>query len=149
MTVKIAFGADHAGYEMKNAILDYVTNELKCETKDFGTFSGDSVDYPDFAFAASKAVADGEFDFGILVCGSGIGMEIVANKVKGIRAADCLTIQMANLSRRHNNANVLTLGSRLISLEVAEKITKTFLESEFEGGRHSRRVSKIDELTGL
>ena len=147
--MKIAFGADHAGFELKQALLEYVKDELKYEAVDFGTNSGDSVDYPDFAFAAAKAVASGECDFGILVCGSGIGMEITANKVEGIRAADCLTVQMANLCRRHNNANVLTLGQRLISTAVAKMIAKEFLESEFEGGRHERRVNKIHELTGL
>lgn len=147
--MKIAFGADHAGYKMKQAVLEYVRDGLKCEVVDFGTNSGESCDYPDFAFAAAKAVASGECDFGILVCGSGIGMEITANKVEGIRAADCLTVEMGELCRRHNNANVLTLGERLISVEVAKMIATAFLETKFEGGRHERRVNKIHELTGL
>lgn len=147
--MKIAFGADHAGYKMKQAVLEYVRDGLKCEVVDFGTNSGESCDYPDFAFAAAKAVASGECDFGILVCGSGIGMEITANKVEGIRAADCLTVEMGELCRRHNNANVLTLGERLISVELAKMIATAFLETKFEGGRHERRVNKIHELTGL
>lgn len=140
-------GADHAGYTLKQLLSEGLT-ALGYTILDFGTHSLESVDYPDFASAASKAVADGRAEYGILVCGSGIGVSITANKVKGIRAANCLTPEMAALARLHNNANVLTLGERLVAPELAQTIVKTFLDTSFEGGRHERRVEKIHSTTG-
>lgn len=144
--MNIALGSDHAGVEYKKVISDMLRSE-GLGVLDFGTMTTDSVDYPDFAVAASKCVANNEAAFGILLCGSGIGVSITANKVPTIRAANCLTVVMAELSRLHNNANVLTLGTRLVSLEDAILIVRKFLETPFEGGRHSTRVDKIHSLT--
>lgn len=143
----IALGADHAGFELKQYIKEKL-EEKNYTVQDYGTYSAESVDYPDFAAATANAVADGKAEKGILICGSGIGVNITANKIKGIRAANCLTPEMAALSRQHNNANVLTLGSRLVDEKTAEEIALTFLTTEFEGGRHERRVEKIHTLTG-
>ncbi len=145
--MKIAIGSDHAGFAYKNALAEFLTTEGH-SVQDFGTFSTDSVDYPDFAAAAAHAVADGKAEFGVLVCGSGIGVSITANKVRGIRAANCLTDEMAQLARQHNNANVVTVGERLVSVDAAKSIVQTFLATPFEGGRHERRVEKIHSLTG-
>lgn len=144
--MNIALGSDHAGVEYKKVISDMLRSE-GLGVLDFGTMTTDSVDYPDFAVAASKCVANNEASFGILLCGSGIGVSITANKVPTIRAANCLTVEMAELSRLHNNANVLTLGTRLVSLDDAILIVRKFLETPFEGGRHSKRVDKIHSLT--
>jgi len=144
----IAVGSDHAGFELKEAIRKYLES-LEITVKDFGTFSIDSVDYPDYAFAVASAVAKGEFERGILICGTGLGMSIVANKVKGIRAAECTTPYLAEMSRRHNDANILTMGGRILSVEEAQKIVRVWLETPFEGGRHQRRVDKIHHLTGM
>lgn len=145
--MKIAIGSDHAGFAYKNALAEFLTTEGH-SVQDFGTFSTASVDYPDFAAAAAHAVADGKAEFGVLVCGSGIGVSITANKVRGIRAANCLTDEMAQLARQHNNANVVTVGERLVSVDAAKSIVQTFLATPFEGGRHERRVEKIHSLTG-
>jgi ribose 5-phosphate isomerase B len=145
--MKIAFASDHAGFEYKKELMEWLKRE-DYQVLDFGAFSEESVDYPDYAFPAAEAVAANIADYGILICGSGIGMAITANKVTSIRAANCYTPEMAELARRHNNANVLCLGSRLISLELAKKIVKAFIEGEFEGGRHMIRVEKIHFLTG-
>ncbi len=144
--MKIAVAADHAGFELKGQISKWL-KELGHQVLDFGTFSNESVDYPDFAFPASEAVAGGIADFGVLICGSGTGMAITANKVIGIRAANCTSVELAVLARQHNNANVLTLGARFISLELAEKIVEEFLMTEFDGGRHMIRVEKIHSFT--
>jgi ribose 5-phosphate isomerase B len=145
--MKIAIGSDHAGFEVKNIIKSFLA-ELGHEVKDFGCESSDSCDYPDYAYPLAREVAAGNFDFGILICGSGIGMSIVANKVEGIRAANCCSVEMARLARQHNDANVLTFGARLIPIELAKEIVSAFLEESFEGGRHQRRVGKIHSLTG-
>ncbi len=145
--MNIVIGADHAGYELKQ----YVGEKLQhagYEVQDVGTHSIDSVDYPDYAVQACEKIIHGEADYGILVCGSGIGVSITANKLKGIRAANCLTVEMAELSRKHNNANVLTLGARLVDKQTAEAIVEAFLATVFEGGRHEQRVAKIHSLTG-
>ncbi len=144
----IAIGSDHAGFELKQVVCKYLESQ-EITFKDFGTFSTDSVDYPDYAFAVASAVAKGECDRGILICGTGLGMSIVANKVKGIRAAECTTPYLAEMSRRHNNANVLTMGGRVLSAEEARDIVRVWLETRFEGGRHQRRVDKIHQLTGM
>ncbi len=143
----IAIASDHAGFHYKeNAKL--LLTQLKQEFKDFGTASPDSVDYPDFAHAASVAVSSGECELGILICGSGIGVSIVANKHKGVRAAACESVTSAELSRKHNNANILCFGERLVGWGVAEDMIKIFLSTNFEAGRHTRRVEKIHSLTG-
>lgn len=138
--MKIAIGADHAGFELKETLSASLT---KHQLKDFGTYSADSVDYPDFAHPVAFAVEKGEFDFGILICGSGNGIAITANKHQGIRAAICWNTDLASLARKHNNANILCLPARFISVKEALAITKTFLTTEFEGGRHANRVNKI------
>ena len=145
--MKIAVASDHAGYELKQKVI-VLLKEIGHQVLDFGTYSTDSVDYPDFAAPAAEAVASTIADMGILICGTGIGMSIVANKIDGIRAADCTSVEMAKMARRHNNANVLTLGSRILSFEEAEQIIRTFLTEDFEGGRHMVRIEKIHKNTG-
>lgn len=138
--MKIAIGADHAGFEYKEALTAFLKDH---ELKDFGTYSSDSVDYPDFAHPVSSAVENKEFDLGILICGSGNGIAITANKHQGIRAAICWNTELASLARKHNNANILCLPARFISVKEAQEITDTFLKTDFEGGRHQNRVNKI------
>lgn len=142
MTQKIAVGGDHAGFGHKAAMLKWL-NEKGYTTKDFGTYSAESADYPDFAHPVAKAVEDKAFDLGLLICGSGNGVAITANKHQGIRAALCWNEELASLARQHNNANILCLPARFISVELAENILDRFLHTEFEGGRHARRVDKI------
>ncbi|MCA6074435.1 ribose 5-phosphate isomerase B [Fulvivirga sedimenti] len=138
----LAIGGDHAGYEFKSAIIEYL-NEKGIQTKDFGTYSADSTDYPDFAHPVSLAVQNKEFPLGILICGSGNGVCMTANKHQGIRAALCWNVELSELARKHNNANILCLPARFISIHLARKIVDAFLATNFEGGRHERRVSKI------
>jgi ribose 5-phosphate isomerase B len=145
----IALGSDHAGFDYKER-LKKLLDEIGKPYEDFGTSSLDSVDYPDFAHAVSKAVASGKFQRGILICGTGIGMSIVANKHSGIRAAVCESSASAKLSRAHNDANILCLGARITPWETATEIVKTFLTTPFSGGeRHINRIEKIHSLTGL
>lgn len=144
----IALGSDHAGFSMKEQIKKLL-DDLKQPYKDFGPSNDASTDYPDWAHQVAGAVSDGQCDRGILVCGTGVGMAIVANKHKGIRAAACESVTAARLSRQHNNANVLTLGSRLTGWESAADIIRTFLSTSFEGGRHEGRIAKIHSLTRL
>jgi ribose 5-phosphate isomerase B len=142
MAIKIAIGGDHAGFLYKKDLIE----ELKkkgYEVKDFGPFSDASVDYPDFAHPLSVSVEKKENDFGILICGSGNGVAMTANKHKGIRAALCWTEELAMLSRQHNNANVLCLPARFISLDDAKKLSDAFITTPFEGGRHGSRVEKM------
>ena len=143
--MKVALGADHAGFDEKERIKKTL-EELGIEYQDFGTDSAESVDYPDYAGRVAEAVANGNFDKGILVCGSGTGMAIAANKVPGIRAAVAWTPEIARLARQHNDANVLSIAGRFTDPETSDKIVRAFLESTFEGGRHLRRVEKISEL---
>ena len=138
--MKIAIGADHAGFELKETLRSSLT---EYQLKDFGTYSAESVDYPDFAHPVAFAVENGEFDLGILICGSGNGIAITANKHQGIRAAICWNTELASLARKHNNANILCLPARFISIKEAQEITQIFLTTEFEGGRHANRVNKI------
>jgi ribose 5-phosphate isomerase B len=138
--LKIAIGADHAGFEYKEILKDFLTNY---EVKDFGTHGADSVDYPDFAHPVASAVESGEFDFGILVCGSANGVAITANKHQNIRAAICWENELAALCRQHNNANIICIPARFVSTDVAKEMTTTFLTTAFEGGRHQNRVNKI------
>ena len=139
--MKIALASDHAGFELKEAVKNFLTGH---DVTDFGTDNSDSMDYPDTGFPAAKAVASGKCERGILICGSGIGMSIVANKVTGIRAALCQTVQFAVLSRKHNNANVLVLSGRFISRYLAKDIVEAWLTTDFEGGRHQKRLEKIN-----
>ena len=140
--LKIAIGGDHAGFEYKKHVIDYLHKE-GLVVKDFGPYSDISVDYPDFAHPLAEAVENQEYHLGILICGSGNGVAITANKHSGIRAALCWTPELSSLARLHNNANVLCLPSRFIKLEEALEITKVFLKTQFEGGRHQNRVHKI------
>tara|TARA_B100001741_G_C16411645_1_gene531880 strand:- start:452 stop:874 length:423 start_codon:yes stop_codon:yes gene_type:complete len=138
---KIFIASDHAGYNLKNSIISNFSKSLKI--RDLGPKKKDSVDYPDFAKKLSKKVASNKGSFGILICGSGMGMAIAANKSRNIRAALCYSIKNTKLSRLHNNANIITLGERLISKNKAFGLIKIFLRTKFEGGRHLRRVKKI------
>ena len=140
--MKITLASDHAGYKLKEAIKEFLKEH---EFIDFGTGSTESIDYPDTGFKAAEAVARGECERGILICGSGLGMSIVANKVKGIRAALCNSEELARLSREHNDANILVLQGRFISPELAKKIVQTWLSTKFDGGRHQRRIDKISK----
>ncbi|HIE23640.1 MAG TPA: ribose 5-phosphate isomerase B [Candidatus Korarchaeota archaeon] len=142
--MKIAIGSDHAGFALKERLKNYLI-KLNYEVKDFGTHSEESVDYPDIAFEVSRDVSNGKFDRGILICGTGIGMCIAANKVVGIRAAICWDERTAKLSRKHNDSNILCLGGRILDEEEALKIVDVWLTTEFEGGRHLRRIKKISE----
>ncbi len=143
--MRIALGADHAGYELKNHVRDYLTARGVTVT-DEGTNDAASVDYPDFARKVADDVVAGKVDSGILVCGTGIGMAMAANKVHGIRAAAAETEFEAQMAREHNNANILTMGARVIDAPMAEKIVDIWLKSQFAGGRHQRRVDKIMEI---
>ncbi len=143
--LRIALGADHAGVVLKDN-LARLLDARGFVYKDFGTHGPDSVDYPDFAADVARAVAAGEYDRGLLVCGSGIGMAIAANKVPGIRAAVVTEAESARLSRSHNDANVLALGARLTPPDIATDIVTAFLETPFEGGRHQRRIDKLTQL---
>ena len=145
MTKKIALAADHAGYEEKEKI-KRTLDELGIEYNDLGTASTDSVDYPDYAKKVGEAVSTGEADQGLLVCGSGTGMAIAANKIKGVRAAVAWNPDIARLAREHNDANVLALPARFMSDEDAAKVIRAWFEADFEGGRHAKRVEKITEL---
>jgi ribose 5-phosphate isomerase B len=141
--MKIAIGADHAGYQLKDS-LKRLLDELGIAYEDFGTSSAHSVDYPDYARAVAEGVSHGTFDRGILVCGTGVGMAIAANKVAGVRSAAIVDTDTAKLTREHNDLNVLTLGARVLPESRAREIVKTFLRTPFEGGRHAMRVSKIE-----
>jgi len=143
--MKIAIGADHAGFELKNQLGD-VLRQSGYEVCDFGTNSAESTDYPDYARRVAQAVANGTAERGVLVCGSGVGMSIAANKVRGVRAALGVTPEEVRLTRAHNNANVLTLGARFIEPALACQLLQAFLETPFEGGRHERRVAKISQI---
>ena len=138
---KIAIAADHAGFEYKELIKNYLADRY--EIQDFGTYSTDSVDYPDFVHPAASSVEHGENEFGILICGSGEGVQITANKHQNIRCALCWMPELASLSRQHNNANMIALPARFIAKELAFEIVDKFLTTDFEGGRHQNRVNKI------
>lgn len=141
----IALGADHAGFELKQRLFDALSSSGH-EVIDHGTNSAEAVDYPDFAVAVARDVVRGVADRGVLICGSGIGMAIAANKIPGVRAAKVDSLEEARLARLHNDANVLCFGARFIDPETAEAALDLWLATEFEGGRHARRVEKISEL---
>ena len=138
----LGIAADHAGYELKNTLIEYL-NGLGYEVKDFGTHSAESMDYPDVAHPLAEEVESGKLEKGIAICGSGNGISMTLNKHQGIRAALCWNTELAALARQHNNANILSLPARFIDTDTAKAIVKAYLESDFEGGRHQRRVEKI------
>jgi ribose 5-phosphate isomerase B len=143
--MKIAIGSDHGGFELKQALIPFLQGR-DIEVADAGTYSADSVDYPDFGEAVALLVIHGEVDAGIVICGTGIGISISANKVPGIRAALVTTPQMAELAKQHNNANILALGGRMLSPEIAMASVAAWLDSEYEGGRHQARLDKITAI---
>ena len=143
--MKIAIGCDHAAYNEKKNLVRFIESELGFKVIDVGTNSEDSVDYAEYGHMVGKLVSNKEVDKGIVICGSGIGISIAANKIKGIRAALCTTIEHAEMSRKHNDANVLAVGARFTSFEDIKSITEMWFSTDFEGGRHLRRVNKIEE----
>lgn len=143
--MNVSIGSDHHGHEVRAKIIAQLRDD-GMDVTDAGSHGSESVDYPDIASAVAKAVGDGSSDRGILICGSGIGMAIAANKIDGVRAAPCFDENTAQMTRRHNNANVLCLSDATVSIEQNLKIVKAFMATEFEGGRHQRRVDKIREL---
>ncbi|MBE6065509.1 ribose 5-phosphate isomerase B [Clostridium cochlearium] len=143
--MKIALGSDHAGLKLKKEIMKHLEGK-DIEFKDFGTNTEESCDYPDYAKEVANQVANKNYDLGILICGTGIGISIAANKVPGIRAALCSDTFSAHSAREHNNANILALGERVVGVGLALDIVDTFLSSEFQGGRHKRRVDKISDI---
>ena len=143
--MKIAMGCDHGGFAMKEDLKAYLT-EQGHEVKDCGCYSTASCDYPEFGEAAARAVAEGECQMGIVVCTTGIGISIAANKVKGIRCAHCPDVLSAEMTRRHNDANVLAIGAGMVGLNVSKRMADVFLATEFEGGRHQRRVDRMMEI---
>ena len=143
--MKIAIASDHGGLDLKNRVKQYL-EECGHQVVDFGTYTADSCDYPDFARPCAEAVANGSCERGIVVCTTGIGVSIVANKVKGVRCALCTNSDMATMTRRHNNANVLAMGQRYVDFDTAKQIVNAFLSTPFDGGRHQRRVDKIETL---
>jgi len=143
--MRVALGADHAGVHLKDAVRSLL-KARGIEVQDFGTVDEVSVDYPDYAAQVGHAVAAGEVDLGILACGTGLGMAIAANKIDGVRAAPVVDLESARLSREHNDANVLALGARVTSADMALQIVSTFLDTPFAGGRHQRRIDKIAAL---
>lgn len=143
--MKIAIGCDHGGITLKDSIVNYL-EERGVQIEDFGTFGTESVDYPDFAYKVARSVADGKADKGILMCGTGIGISIAANKVNGIRCALCHNTETARLTAMHNDSNILAMGGRVIDADTAVNIVKAWLDTPFEGGRHINRINKISEI---
>lgn len=143
--MKVILANDHRGTQLKMLLKEFL-DQMHIESFDVGTFSADSVDYPDLGASAAKKVSDGEYDRAVLICGSGMGMSIVANKFPRVRAALCHDVQAAKMTREHNDSNVLCLGADVVSEGLAQDILKTWLETEFEGGRHLRRVEKIRDI---
>lgn len=141
----LAIGSDHGGFELKEHIIKYLKDK-GIECKDFGCYDENSVDYPDIAKKVCDAINNNECENGILVCGTGIGISIAANKIKGIRAAHCHDVYSAEMTKRHNNANVICMGGRVVGRELAFKIVDAWLGAEFEGGRHQTRIDKIHKL---
>lgn len=143
--MKIALAADHGAFELKESIKQHL-DEKMIEYHDFGCYSKESVDYPRYAFYAANAVAKKEYDFGIICCTTGLGVSMAANKVKGIRAAVCTNEMLAEMTRRHNNANVICMGQNVVTPELANKMIDIFISTEFEGGRHERRVNLLADI---
>ena len=145
--MKIALGCDHGGYDLKQHVIE-VLEGLGHEIEDFGCHSKESCDYPDFGAAAARAVPEGSCDRGIVICTTGIGISITANKVKGVRCAHCADCLQAEMTRRHNDANMMAIGAGFTGPDMAERMVEVFLSTEFEGGRHARRVEKMMALEG-
>ena len=145
--MKIALAADHAGFELKEILIKEL-QEKGHDVTDYGTYSNESIDYADFAYVAARSLAEHNYKYVILICGSGVGVSITANKVDGIRAANCFNNEMAALARQHNDANILCLGARFVSADDAKEMVETFIHTDFEGGRHQKRIDKIHDLTG-
>lgn len=143
--MKVAVGCDHGGYVLKDAVVSTL-KDLGAEVVDFGCFGTESVDYPKFGYAVANAVASGQCDTGVVLCGTGIGISIVANKVKGIRCGLCTNAFMAEMTKRHNNANVIALGGRVVTPDEAKDIVKAWYTADFEGGRHQNRLDMIKEI---
>lgn len=144
--MRVAIASDHAGFEQKQQLVDYLASEFKVDTIDCGPDTDDRVDYPDYAKKVADMVVSGEADRGVLVCGTGIGMALAADKVAGIRASSITSPEFADLFRRHNDGNVVCLSGRFVDLQVNKDIIKVFLTAEFEGGRHAERVAKVMKL---
>ena len=142
----IAIASDHGGFALKEKIKEFLRTRDDIKIVDLGTTSEESVDYPIYGKACGEAVASGKADRGIVVCGTGIGISMAANKVKGVCCGLCTSVEMADLTRRHNNANILALGGRITDPDLAIEITKTWLDTEFEGGRHKRRTDMLDDM---
>ncbi|MDR3217167.1 MAG: ribose 5-phosphate isomerase B [Clostridiaceae bacterium] len=143
--MKVALGNDHGGYVLREAVLETLKKN-KIEVTDFGTFTADSCDYPEYGLRVAEGVAEGKFDFGILLCGTGIGISIAANKVKGIRAATVTDAFCAEACKKHNNANVIAMGGRIITPEQAKTVLQAYIDAGFEGGRHEKRVRQIADI---
>ncbi len=143
--MKLAIAADHGAFELKESIKKHL-EEKGIEYEDFGCYSKESVDYPRFAYRAAKSVADKKCDFGVICCTTGLGVSMAANKVKGIRAAVCTNEMLAEMTRRHNNANVICMGQNVVSMELANTLVDIFISTEFEGGRHQRRVDLLTDI---
>jgi RpiB/LacA/LacB family sugar-phosphate isomerase len=146
--MRIVLGSDHRGYQLKDKLIDFLKHS-KFEYTDFGSHSDESADYPDFAADVAQAIVKGKADLGILICGSGIGMSIAANKYRGIRAANCCNQEMAVRARRHNDANIICLGADFIDAKTAVEIVNAFITSKFDGGRHQRRLDKISKIESI
>ena len=143
--MKIAIGNDHAAVELKKTIMEYVES-MGHEVTNFGTDSSESCNYPEFGEKVGRAVVNGEADCGILICGTGVGISIAANKVNGVRAAVCSDVTTAHLVKEHNNANIIAFGARIVGIEKAKDIVKAYLNAEFQGGRHEKRIAMIHEI---
>lgn len=143
--MKIGIGSDHGGYDLKEYLVSFLS-EQGIDYVDYGTNSRDSVDYPNFAKRVAMGIIEKEVDYGIVICGTGIGISIAANKIKGIRCALCGDVYSARMSKEHNNANMLALGARVIGPDLAVEILSAWLKAEFQGGRHERRINKISEM---
>ncbi len=143
--MKLALAADHGAFELKESIKKHL-DEQGIEYHDFGCYSKDSVDYPKFAYLAASAVSKNEYDFGVICCTTGLGVSMAANKVKGVRAAVCTNEMLAEMTRRHNNANVICMGQNVVSEELANRLVDIFVSTEFEGGRHQRRVDLLTDI---
>ena len=144
--MKIGIGCDHAAFLEKEKLIKYIENEFNYEVIDFGTKSEDSVDYAEFGHAVGNAIQNRKVNRGIVICGSGIGISIAANKIKGVRAALCTSIEYAEMSRKHNDANILALGARFTSYDEIMRIVQKWFQTDFEGGRHLRRINKIEKI---
>ena len=144
--MKLAIGCDHNALGLKNIIIDFLKEKEDIELQDFGTYTSEPVDYPDIAQKVAKAVAKGDYERGILICGTGLGMDIAANKVRGIRATVCHDVYSAERSRKSNNAQIMTMGAQIVGPELAKKLVEVWLASEFQGGRSAPKVKKIMEI---